>query len=267
MNFNSLRYLIFLPVMILLHWLVPSRYRWIPLLIGSYYFYACFQWYFCFLMLGMTLLSYLAGILTEKTDSPKKKKAILLTALVLCLSLLFVFKYLSFTVNAVISLADLLGARQDSLVLGILLPAGISFYTFQAISYVVDVGKGKFPAEHHFGYFALYLSFFPQLVAGPIERPGDLLPQLRAERKPVLSDFTEGFRYLLLGFFKKAVIADLLAPFVEKVYSSPATMNGEAVFLGTLFFAFQIYGDFAGYSDIALGSARMMGIRLSEKGR
>ena len=181
------------------------------------------------------------------------------------LACLLVFKYAGFAADNVSALANAIGIHAAASLPRFVLPVGISFYTFQTLSYVIDVRRGTIPAERHFGYYALFVSFFPQLVAGPIERPGKLLPQLRScsER----GDFVNGLGLMLLGFFKKLAVADYLAQFVEPVYADPERATGPAVILATVFFAVQIYCDFSGYSDIACGAARMLGIRLTENFR
>lgn len=247
MNFNSLNFLLFFPVVLLLYCLLPRKARWILLLGASYYFYMSWNPWLVFLILGTTLVSFLAGLGMEKARSERAKNCLLWLTLAVCLGTLFVFKYMNF----------FLGTR-----FSLILPVGISFYTFQTLSYVIDVRRGKFPAERHFGYYALYVSFFPQLVAGPIERPENLLPQLRSAQNPTAADLHGGFALMLQGFVKKVVIADTVAAAVNAVYAAPDSANGLAVVLATVLFAVQIYCDFAGYSEIAMGAARMLGIRL-----
>lgn len=247
MNFNSLNFLVFFPVVLLLHRLIPPKSRWILLLGASYYFYMSWNPWLVFLILGTTLVSYLAALGIERSPSVRGKNALLGLTLAVCLGTLFVFKYMNF----------FLGTR-----FSLILPVGISFYTFQTLSYVIDVRRGRFRAERHFGYYALYVSFFPQLVAGPIERPENLLPQLRAAQLPTADRMHDAFRLMLRGFAKKVIIADTLASAVDAVYASPAGVDGMAAVLATVFFALQIYCDFSGYSEIAMGAAGMLGIRL-----
>jgi len=253
MNFNSLEFLVFLPVVVILHWLLPHRLRRALLLGASWLFYFWWNLRAGFLLVGATLVSWLCGRGIARSRSPGRRRGLLILGLVLCLGCLALFKYAGF-------LASLAGLE---LSLQILLPVGISFYTFQALSYVIDVYRGG-PEESHFGYYALFVAFFPQLVAGPIERPGDLLPRLRTERKFSVQDLSAGGWLLLEGYFKKLVIADSLAPFVDRVYAAPGDALGPEIILATILFGLQIYCDFSGYSDIARGAARLLGIELTE---
>lgn len=263
MNFTTAEFLLFFPLVLLLHRLLPPRRRWAALLIASYLFYAWWNPWTVFLLAGSTLVSYWAARRIGAAGSLGKKRLWLAAAAASCLGCLFVFKYAGFFLETG---AALLG-RADSPAPALLLPVGISFYTFQTLSYVIDVYRGDFPPEKHLGYYALFVSFFPQLVAGPIERPGALLPQLKAAPTPSQDDVRAGLRLMLRGFFKKLAIADGLAPCAQALYAAPEAANGPAVVLGTVCFAFQIYCDFSGYSDIAQGTARMLGIRLTDNFR
>ncbi len=264
MNFNSLIFLIYLPLVILIYYLLPHKIRWGFLLLASYFFYAYHNVWLIFLILGTTLVSFFASLAMEKTQSKKMKNFLLILTLVLILGALFVFKYLDFTISSVVSLANLWGANLSFTPYNIILPVGISFYTFQTLSYVIDVYKGKYVAERHFGYYALFVSFFPQLVAGPIERPEDLIPQLKEKHTFQFESASFGFQYLISGFVKKIVIADFLGSFVTSVYGNAMDASGSALLVSTFFFAIQIYGDFSGYSDIAIGCAHFLGIRLTK---
>ncbi len=257
MNFNSPEFLLFFPVVFALHWLLPHRFRWFLLLAASWLFY--FWWNFGagFLLVGTTLVSWLCARGISRTGSSAGKRALLVLALTVSLGCLGVFKYAGFFA----SIAGL------DLPMQILLPVGISFYTFQTLSYVIDVFRGTVPAENHFGYYALFVSFFPQLVAGPIERPENLLPQLRRERRFSLQYLSAGGWLLLEGYFKKVVIADSLAPFVDRVYGAPEAALGPEIVLATVLFGVQIYCDFSGYSAIARGAAKLLGIDLMENFR
>lgn len=256
MSFDSLRYLLFLPAVALLHRLCPQALRW-PLLLGaSLVFYASWSLPLTGLLLSVIAVSYLAGRWIAVLRQPCARRAVLVAALEACLGLLAYFKYFHFIAGALGALLDQRWRLWD-----VVLPVGISFYTFQALSYVLDVFRDPARVEPHVGYYALYVCFFPQLVAGPIERADRLLPQLRAERRVSREDLRMGLRLLGSGYFRKLVIADFCGGFVTAVYSA-AEPDGSAVFLGTLLFAFQIYNDFAGYSEIAQGSARLLGIRL-----
>ncbi len=257
MSFDSLPYLLFLPAVVLLHWLIPSRFRWMALLGASYIFYASWNASLSLLILFVTGCSWLAGLLLEKTVSSRLRRLLLAGSSAVCLGLLVYFKYF-----------NLLGQTAAALFGGewrfvdIVLPVGVSFYTFQALSYVIDVYRKNARAEKHFGYYALYISFFPQLVAGPIERAENLLGQLRSSRRFDRDDLAAGLRPLVSGYFRKIVIADLAAPFVNTVFAADLP-DGSAVFAAALLFGIQIYCDFSGYSEIAMGSARLLGIRLT----
>ena len=251
MNFISAQFVVLFPL-VLLCWrrIAPAR-RWVVLLAASWLFYAAGQPQTFPLLLLATGVCYLAARRVADAQSQAAKRGWLALALGTCLGILFLFKYLSFA-------ASIFGISVPSL----LLPVGISFYTFQNLSYVIDVYRGTMEPERHFGYYALFVSFFPQLVAGPIERPQNLLPQLRRAADPSREDVQAGMQLLLRGYCKKLVLADFAARFVEPVYASPEAAAGPAVVLATVLFALQIYGDFSGYSDIACGAARLMGIRL-----
>ncbi len=257
MNFNSPEFLVFLPVVFALHWRLPHRFRWVLLLAASWLFYFRWNLWAGFLLVGVTLVSWLCAGRIARAPSKRARTALLIAALAVCLGCLAVFKYAGF-------LASLAGLK---LSLRILLPVGISFYTFQTLSYVIDVYRGRMEAERHFGYYALFVAFFPQLVAGPIERPERLLPQLKEPREFSARDLSAGGWLLLEGYFKKIVIADSLAPFVDRVYASPGEALGPEVALATALFGIQIYCDFSGYSDIARGAAKLLGIDLTENFR
>ena len=264
MTFNSLQYLIFFPIVAILHFVIPRKYRWIMLLAASYYFYMSWNPNLVFLIAFTTVVSYGAALLMERTENPKARKAYLIVTLVACLGVLFFYKYFNFLSSSVTGLLRAFRLPVKDHLLDLILPVGISFYTFQTLSYVIDVYRGTIPPERHFGYYALFVSFFPQLVAGPIERPQNLLPQLKAEHKFNTGDLKVGLRIALAGFFKKVVIADQLATYVVAVYSQPERATAPAIILGTVMFTFQVYCDFSGYTDIAVGCARIMGIRLMQ---
>ena len=256
MNFHSLEFLIFLPVVFVLHWVLPHRFRWALLLGASSLFYFWWNFWTGFLLVGARLVSWLCGRGIARSQSPYTRRALLVLALITCLGCLAVFKYAGF-------FASLAGLE---LSLQIILPVGISFYTFQTLSYVIDVYRGQ-GEESHFGYYALFVSFFPQLVAGPIERPGRLLPQLKAERTFSMENLSAGGWLLLEGYFKKVVIADGLAPFVDQVYAAPGEALGPEIVLAIVLFGLQIYCDFSGYSGIARGAAQLLGVELTENFR
>ena len=268
MTFNSFQFLIFFPIVTLLYFLIPFRFRWALLLVASYYFYMSWNPSLVFLILFTTVVSYAAGILLEKYEDKKIRKTCLLVTLAASLGVLFFFKYFNFLSLSVTGLLQAIRLPVNDFTLDLLLPVGISFYTFQTLSYVIDVYNGTIRAERHFGYYALFVSFFPQLVAGPIERPENLLPQLHSRQHFTLSNFHEGLRHILAGFFKKVVVADLLASYVNAVYNDAVfTANGPAIIIATILFTFQVYCDFSGYTDIAVGCARIMGYQLMQNFR
>lgn len=260
MNFNSGHFLVFLPIVVSLYWLLPHKYRWIWLLATSYYFYGSWNPVLISLILLTTLISYGAAIAIDKW--PKRKKVFLWITLLVCLGILVYFKYANFIIANVLAVINGITEGAWSFELHVLLPVGISFYTFQTLSYVIDVYRGDFKAEKHFGYYALYVSYFPQLVAGPIENPRNLLPQLRQEHRWSRNDFVAGIRIMLCGFFRKCVVADFLGIFVNQVFSKLEEANSLAIAIAGALFCIQMYCDFAGYSEIAAGAARMMGVRL-----
>ena len=264
MIFNSIEFLIFLPIVFCLFWIFPKKYRYIVLLIASYFFYIYWNWKLIILILITTLVSYLCGIGIEKTDKKQLKITILVSGLVICFGILIFFKYFSFFYDAYQDILAIFTKKRNYSYFDIMLPVGISFYTFQTAAYFIDVYKGKIKAEKHIGYYALFVSFFPQLVAGPIERSQDLLPQLKNSYSMNDIDYSSAFRYMLLGFFKKIAIADVIGIVVNNVYGNIADSTGLSILISTVLFAFQIYCDFSGYSDIAVGCAKLFGVNLTE---
>ncbi|MBE6611891.1 MAG: MBOAT family protein [Ruminococcaceae bacterium] len=264
MTFNSFEFLIFYPIVLTAFFLLPHKFRWIMLLAASYIFYMWFSAPLFFLILFTTVVSWLCSVIIERTDDMKKKRLCLILTLITSLGVLVFFKYYNFLVGSVMSLGSLFGAMPDLTIRNLILPVGISFYTFQTLSYAIDVYRGDIKTEPHFGYYALFVSFFPQLVAGPIERPDNLLPQLHAEHRWDNADALAGAKRMLAGFFKKIVVADLLASHVNAVYNAPETATAVGVVVASCMFAVQIYCDFSGYTDIAIGCARIMGIHLMQ---
>ena len=265
MSFTMPVFFLFLPVVVLLYWLLPGKFRWILLLAASYYFYMYWNPALVILLLISTLVDYFCSIgIDDHRDSPKKQKLYLTISILVNLGLLFSFKYLDFFGETVNSICTALGLAYRVPAFDLILPVGISFYTFQTMSYTLDVYRGRVRAERHIGHYALFVTFFPQLVAGPIERPGDLLPQLKQHHRFCTENLLDGITLLLRGYAKKVLIADYLARFADHAYEHVSTTGGSALALATVFFAFQIYCDFSGYSDIAQGCARLMGIRLSD---
>ncbi|MBQ2069952.1 MAG: MBOAT family protein [Bacilli bacterium] len=263
MNFNSLAFLIFLPVVLLLYWVLPHRFRWVLLLVASYYFYMSWNPWLIFLILATTLVSYLSALFMGKSEKKGWKRFWLIFTIVVCIGSLIFFKYFNFLIKSATDFLNLFSLHINSFSLDIVLPIGISFYTFQTLSYVIDVYRGKFEAERHIGYYALFVCYFPQLVAGPIERPKDLIPQLKQEHRFDLDDFFVGLRILLVGFFYKCAVADVFGIFVNKAFADVSSGNTLSMFLTGFLFTIQMYCDFAGYSEIATGAARMMGVKLS----
>ncbi len=262
MLFNSAQFLFFFPITLILYYTLPSKYRTFLLLLASYYFYMCWKAEYALLILFSTIIDYWAALQMSKLSDKAHRKRFLILSLVVNLGVLGLFKYFNFFSESVRDILSIFNFFLDTPHFDLLLPVGISFYTFQTLSYSIDVYNGKTEPEINFLRFALYVSFFPQLVAGPIERSNRLLPQLR--KKVYLNgvQLSEGFRLVLWGFFKKMMIADRLAIFVNEIYAQPDEYGGMAIAIATLFFAFQIYCDFSGYSDIAIGTAKMMGIDL-----
>lgn len=263
MQFNSLQYILFLPLIAVGYFALPQRWRWAWLLGASYYFYACWNPVYLLLLLASTMVDYCVGLSLGRLDRPASRVCVLLCSLALNLGLLFTFKYFNFFSD---SLAYVASAFGDHAVLpyhlDVLLPAGISFYTFQTLAYTIDVYRRDCPPERHLGRFALYVAFFPQLVAGPIERAAHLLPQFCERHRWDYARTVSGLRLILWGLFKKMVVADRMALIAGSVYGEGETPVGLLVVIGTVAFAFQIYCDFSAYSDIAVGSARILGIDL-----
>lgn len=262
MLFNSFRYALFLPIVFILYWSVPHRFRWVMLLAASYYFYMSWNVKYVFLILLTTVISYLAGLALERFSEATKRKLVLAVTVIVSMGTLFTFKYFNFFMDSVNSVFSAFALPIHTTTLNLLLPVGISFYTFQTLSYVIDVYRGSVKAEHHFGIYATFISFFPQLVAGPIERTSNLLIQIKDEHKFDYSQASYGMKLMAWGFFKKLAVADVIAVYVDSVYENVEISSGFDMLLAVLFFTVQIYCDFSGYSDIAIGSAKLMGINL-----
>jgi D-alanyl-lipoteichoic acid acyltransferase DltB (MBOAT superfamily) len=262
MLFNSLQYLIFLPIVVALYYALPPRVRPYMLLVASYYFYMCWKAEYIVLIAFSTLTTFAAGLCIVKTPSTTWRKQILAGTLVVNFGILFAFKYANFVSSSVTGLLDEISITARLPMLDLLLPVGISFYTFQSLSYAIDVYRGDKKPERNILIFALYVSFFPQLVAGPIERSTRLLPQLIERFNFDYARTVEGLQLILWGFFKKVVIADRLALIVNPVFDMPSRYGAGALLGATYAFSYQIYCDFSGYSDIAIGSALIFGIRL-----
>ena len=245
MLFNSVSFLIFFPIVFALYWLIPHKFRWGLLFVASYWFYMSWNPKYVVLILFTTLVSFVAAILIERQDNQKKKRVVLAISSVTCLVVLSFFTL-----------------ETEPYLLNILLPVGISFYTFQTMSYVIDVYRGKVSAEHHFGIYATFISFFPQLVAGPIERTDNLLPQIKSQKTFSYSSASYGLKLMAWGYFKKLIVADTISKYVAPVFENPQSFGGGALLISILLFTFQIYCDFSGYSDIAIGVSKILGINL-----
>lgn len=265
MLFNSVNFLIFLPVVFILYWFVfNKKYQDQNLLIltASFYFYTCWNWKFLFLLIFSIGLDFLSGIMIERSGNKKEAKFWLLISIVINLGFLGFFKYYNFFIESFSELVAGFGFHVNVWLLKIVLPVGISFYTFHGLSYVIDIYKKRIAAERNFVDYAVFVSYFPLLVAGPIERATHLLPQIQKKRTFNYEQAADGMRQILWGFFKKMVIADNCAPLVNEIFAHYQTESASSLVLGAILFAFQIYGDFSGYSDIALGVSRLFGIEL-----
>ncbi len=266
MVFNSYVFLLFFPIVVVAYYILPKKARSYWLLAASYYFYMSWNAKYALLILFSTVITYLTGLLLDrqKDNDPKKntRKLFFCGCIAVNLGILFFFKYYEFFFGSLIKLLSKAGIEITIPVFDVLLPVGISFYTFQALGYCIDVYKGNIKAERNFFKYALFVSFFPQLVAGPIERSGNLLHQLDAPKPFSYAMFREGILLMMWGYFQKIVIADRIAMYVDTVYGDYASYPGMYLIVATILFAFQIYCDFGGYSNIAKGAAYILGIEL-----
>ena len=266
MLFNSFEFLIFFPIVCLIYFLLNKNKFQNPfLLIASYYFYMNWKPIYAFLILTSTIVTFFCGFFVGRYKEDKiKKKLFLFISLVINFSILFLFKYYNFINESVWEVMNHFGIQWNVPNLDLLLPVGISFYTFQAVGYTIDVYRNKIQPEKNFFTYALFVSFFPQLVAGPIERATNLLPQFHTEHPFQYKNISEGFKQMLWGFFMKLCVADRLAECVDVAYNHVDNHNGTTLLIATVFFTFQIYCDFGGYSNIAIGAAKVMGYNLME---
>jgi len=267
MLFNSLDFAVFLPIVFGLYWFVTHRNLRLQnclVLLASYYFYGCWDWRFLGLIMVSTVMDFVVGRALRNTTKPNHRKGLLSLSLLFNIGLLATFKYCNFFVESFAEALSLFGTKPNITTLEIILPVGISFYTFQTLSYTIDVYRRKIEPTRDFIQFAAYVSFFPQLVAGPIERASNLLPQFASQRVFSEPQARDGMRQILWGLFKKMVIADNCAVYANMIFENPGTYSGSELFLGAVFFAFQIYGDFSGYSDIAIGTSRLFGFNLMQ---
>lgn len=263
MVFNSLAFFVFFPVVTALYFLLPHPRRWALLLAASCGFYMFFIPKYILILAFTIVVDYIAGIVIAQSHG-RRRKVLLICSLMANVGVLAFFKYFNFLNDNVADLARLIGWNYSVQSLSLVLPIGLSFHTFQAMSYTIEVYRGRQSAERHFGIYALYVMFYPQLVAGPIERPQSLIHQFREVHSFDYARVTSGLKRMAWGLFKKAVIADRLAWVVNVVYGEPERFGGPVLLVATIFFAFQIYYDFSGYSDIAIGSARVMGFTLRQ---
>jgi len=262
MLFNSIEFAFFFPVVTILFFLLPHRYRWFLLLAASCFFYMFFKPVYIFILFFTIIIDYFAGIWIAGEENKKKRRLLLLLSIVANVGVLAVFKYFNFLAENINQLFSAVQVNKTIPLLNILLPIGLSFHTFQAMSYTIEVYKKRQAPEMHFGIYALYVMFYPQLVAGPIERPQNVLHQFHEKKFFDYENMRRGLILIAWGLIKKVVIADRLALFVNQVYGNTASYRGLPLVIATVFFAFQIFCDFSGYSDIAIGTARCMGFHL-----
>ncbi|MEQ1734732.1 MAG: MBOAT family O-acyltransferase, partial [Bacteroidia bacterium] len=265
MLFNSFSFAVFLPIVFILYWFAMRqklKAQNVLLLIASYYFYACWDWRFLFLLVFSTGLDYYTGINIETATTNTTKKIWIWLSIIINLGFLAVFKYYNFFIASFTSATSAVGWHINPWTLNLILPVGISFYTFHGLSYVIDIYKNRIKAERNFIDYGLFVSFFPLLVAGPIERATHLLPQIKRKRTFNYLTAVDGLRQILWGLFKKIVIADTCASYVNEIFANINDQTGSTLVVSAIFFSFQIYCDFSGYSDIALGTARLFGFEL-----
>ncbi|WP_309640878.1 MBOAT family O-acyltransferase [Flavobacterium sp.] len=265
MLFNSLNFAIFLPVVFVLYWFIANKnlkLQNLLLLVSSYFFYAFWDWRFLFLLVFSTLLDYFTGLKMSQTQNQTTKKTWFWISIIVNLGFLGVFKYYNFFAASFATAISNFGLYVNPWTLKVILPVGISFYTFHGLSYVIDIYKDRIKAEKNFIDYSVFVSFFPLLVAGPIERATHLLPQIKKKRVFNSDKAIDGIYQIIWGLFKKIVIADSCAQYANEIFANYESMNSISLFLGAFYFSFQIYGDFSGYSDIALGTAKLFGIDL-----
>ena len=265
MFFNSFHFAIFLPIVFILYWFVGHKSKINQnyiLILASYYFYSCWDWRFLFLLVFSTLLDYSCALKIEKSQSDSSRKFWLWLCVFVNVGFLGIFKYYNFFAESFSALLGSFGLHSSPLLLDVILPVGISFYTFHGLSYIIDIYYGRIKSEKNFVDYSLFVCYFPLLVAGPIERATHLLPQLKRRRKFNFAKAKEGIYQIVWGLVKKVVIADSCANYANAIFDHYTSMNSLSLLLGAVYFAFQIYGDFSGYSDIALGTSKLFGIDL-----
>jgi len=261
MLFNSIQFIIFFLVVVITFYITPFKWRWFLLLVASCYFYMAYIPVYILILAFTITVDYFVGIFLESTFGTAKK-LLLVISIISNIGILCFFKYYNFFTDNISFLLTHAGYKATLPASHLILPIGLSFHTFQALSYIIEVYRGKQKAERHYGIYALYVMFFPQLVAGPIERPQNIIYQFYENKTFDVDNISSGLKLILRGFFKKLVIADRLALYVNAVYSNPVHNSGKTLSLATFFFAFQIYCDFSGYSDIAIGTAKVLGFKL-----
>ncbi|MBR6486814.1 MAG: MBOAT family protein [Lachnospiraceae bacterium] len=262
MLFSTAAFAVFMTVVFLIYWLIPHRYRWILILAANAWSYICYDVKYLTVIMVSILASYICAILMEGQKESSKKKILMITGVVVTLSLLLVFKYLNFALYSVSKILSRFSIPMHETTLKLIMPVGISFFTFTVIGYIVDVYKGKTQAVRHFGKYALFVSFFPNIASGPIERAGHFIPQIDKEKSFDYDNVVYSARLLLFGLLKKIVIADMMAKYVDAVYNEAPAHYGICFLWATLLYSFQIYCDFSGYSDMAIGVAGMLGYDL-----
>ena len=262
MLFNSLEFILFFPIVATVYFLIPHKCRWAFLLAASYFFYMCWNPAYALLLLTSTVVTFSISLLIAKSKSRGAKKALLAICIAVNLAILFVFKYFELFTTGLYFVLDRLNVNYSPVSYSLLLPVGISFYTFQALGYSIDVYRGDIEAQRHFGKYALFVSFFPQLVAGPIERSKNLLPQFEEIHCFNYDNAVNGLKMMIWGYYKKIVIADTVCVAVNTVFNNIKVFDGMAIMIATLLFSIQIFCDFSGYSDIARGCALIMGFKL-----
>ncbi|MDO5573930.1 MAG: MBOAT family O-acyltransferase [bacterium] len=264
MLFNSVAFAFFMPIVFFIYWALPHRYRWMALLAANCWFYMSWEPKYIIVILLTTVVSYFGAIGIEGAKNTSRKKWILVLGTLVTLSFLLVFKYTDFALSSVWKVLQLFAVPVQKTTLNLVMPIGISFYTFQMVGYLADVYTGKLKAERHFGHYALFVTFFPNILSGPIERAANMLPQFKKEKKFHYDDAAYGMRLILLGFLKKLIFADSMSRYVDNVFNHTEGASGLAFVIAIILFTFQIYCDFSGYSDIAIGVARLLGIRLMD---
>lgn len=266
MIFNSFTFLVFFVIVFIIYWAINNKLKWqnILLLISSLIFYGWWDWRFLSLIIFSSVVDYKAGLQIQKNDNERIRKLWLVASLISNLGLLAFFKYFNFFADSLVNAVSIFGWNPGYVTLNIILPVGISFYTFQTLSYTIDIYRRKFQPTKNFLNFLTYIAFFPQLVAGPIERAKELLPQIESKRTFSIDFFKAGMVQIFIGLIRKIVIADNLAKYVDPVFQNPEYHNFTTLVIATVFYAFQIYFDFSGYSDIAIGTAKLLGFKFSK---